>query len=72
MMRDTKKWQNTPVFTHISAYLHTSVSVTHHKGGQSEQTRTKQVIEFFTRMHLVFTSFSPEKHFGPLVRSYIA
>ena len=57
-MQDTYKWQNTSVFTHISAYLHANVSVTHAKRGQGEQTHTKQVVEFLailSGVYLVFT-----------------
>ena len=57
-MRDTEKWQNTSVFSHISAYLHANVSVTHSKKGQGEQTRTKQIVEFLPILpafYLVFT-----------------
>ena len=68
-MGDMLKWQNTSVFTHILAYLHANVSVTHSKKGQGEQTRTKQIVEFFP-FYVVFTWFLPEKHFGPLLRSY--
>ena len=55
--------------TNHSHYLHANMSVTHHNRGQGEQTHTKQVIDIYT-FYLVFTWFLPEKHCGPLLRSY--
>ena len=61
---------NTSVFANISADLHTNASVTHSQKGQGEQTRTKQVVEFLPILP-GFYLILLEKHFGPLLRSYI-